>query len=214
MARATFGIAELLSSVQVLKMKILAIIPARANSSRVPGKNTMRLGPDGKPNLVRAIEAVSECVDVEVVAVVSDDPKTCALARLHGCYCLVEPPHVAKHGDLYDVMDFVCRHVPKGIYDAVILAYPNVPIRPAGLFPTLVEEFRVSEKGSVAAIVPGRGHAGGSVFGWNYLQALIETRKVDVKFLHYRQDQIVEIDSLEDVTWANTLLNANDYQRT
>ncbi len=195
-------------------MRILAIIPARANSTRVPGKNLMRLGPDAKPNLVRAIEAVLECVDVEVVVVVSDDPKTCNLARLHGCHCMVEPAHVARHGDLYDVMDFACRHIPRGVYDAVLLAYPNVPIRPAGLFPKLVEIFRTTGTCSIAAIVPDRGHGGGSLFGWDYLQALIKDRtaidRANTKFLHYRQDQIVEIDSLGDVTWALTLLNAQE----
>jgi CMP-N-acetylneuraminic acid synthetase len=195
-------------------MKILAVIPARQNSARVPGKNTLRLGPDGKANLVRAIEAVKECERIDKIAVVSDDPKARNLGSMHGCLALREPPHVAKVGDLYDVMDFALRSV-QGNWDAVVLAYANCPIRPPGIFPELVDLLITTEADSWAARCPTRNWGGSSIFGINYLQEMIADRTAidrhDVRFLEYQQDEVVEIDNLEDVTWANTLLNANSY---
>lgn len=195
-------------------MRILAVIPARQNSTRVPDKNTMRLGPDAKPNLVRTIEAVKECDQIEVVAVITDDPKAAKLALLNDCRALQEPPHVAKYGDLYDVMDFAVRNID-GPWDAVILAYANVPIRPSGLFTKILEILQATEVDSVAALCPERGHMGGSIFRWDYLEAVIVSRDAidltTVELLYYEQDEIVEIDELEDVTWTNTLLNAKHH---
>lgn len=196
-------------------MKILAVIPCRKNSTRVPDKNLLQLGPRGKSNLVRTIHVVKQCEHIKVVAVVSDDPKTRNLACMHGCLALCEPVHVARHGDLYDVMDFALRKV-KGDWEAVALAYPNVPIRPANLFNDLTDKLIVTKADSVTALVRDRGHAGGSIFGLEYLRQMIVDRTAidrhDWRIIDYRQDEIVEIDSLEDVTWANTLLNADDYQ--
>lgn len=197
-------------------MKILAVIPARQNSTRVPNKNTMRLGPgNGKPNLVRTIEAVKSCDAIETIAVVTDDEKAAKLALLNGCRALEEPPHVAKHGDLFDVMDFALRHVD-GDWEAVALAYPNVPIRPPNLFNDLLDRLIIHGGDSVAAVARDRRHGGGSIFRINYLRELIVDRtavdRYDWRVVKYPQDEIVEIDTLEDVTWANTLLQAQTVQ--
>lgn len=191
-------------------MRILAVIPARKNSTRVADKNTMVLC--GKSNLVRTIEAVKECKQVETIAVVTDDEKATKLAVSNGCEVLAEPPRVAKHGDLYDVMDFAMRALKKD-WDAVMLAYPNVPIRPSGLFTRILQILQATETAdSVAALVPSRGYMGGSIFRCDYLEAIAVSRDAidytTAEILPYPQDEIVEIDNLEDVTWANTLLNA------
>lgn len=117
-------------------MNILAIIPCRANSSRVPGKNTMVVG--GKPNLLWTIEAVEACRHNPHTVVVTDDPHAARIAEKAGVDVLVEPPELAADDNLWHVFGHTMRTVP-GTFDAMLLAQPCSPVRPAGMFDRLVE---------------------------------------------------------------------------
>lgn len=124
--------------VGVLQVKILAIIPARANSTRVPHKNTMRLGPDAKPNFVRAIEVIQQSWRSLPICVVSDDPAVFALAEHHDVTIVKEPAVLVKTGFAIDLMHFGVTAMP-GDWDVILLITPNVPIRPSGLVDTLID---------------------------------------------------------------------------
>lgn len=65
-----------------LKPKILAYIPARAGSKRIPGKNIKKFL--GKPLIVYAIEQALSCPIVDRVIVDTDSEKTARIARLYG----------------------------------------------------------------------------------------------------------------------------------
>jgi len=189
-------------------MKLLAVIPARGNSTRVPGKNKMRFG--GVSCVVRTIEAVRECTYSPTIAVVSNDPEIRMLAAIHGALALQEPPAVAK-GDLYDVLYFALKKV-EGPWEAILLAYPNVPIRPPEIFSKIVDVLIGSDLQWVSAVCLDRNWGGSSVYCCIYLDKIFADRNAVNRALgrqlNYRQDQLVEIDSFEDVAWANTLMNA------
>ncbi|MCG3174220.1 MAG: CMP-N,N'-diacetyllegionaminic acid synthase [Myxococcota bacterium] len=74
-------------------MSILAIIPARAGSKRLPGKNMLLLG--GIPLVQRTIEMALKCMALDTIVVNSDDPKVLDLARR---YSRVIP--IARPGEL------------------------------------------------------------------------------------------------------------------
>lgn len=193
-------------------MKLLAVIPARANSTRVPGKNKMRFG--GVPSVVRAIKAIRECSYQITIAVVSNDPEIRALAAKNGALALRESEIIAK-GDLYDVLYFAMKKV-EGPWDAVLLAYPNVPVRPPGLFDRLIDTYLSGDLLSINARCRTRSASGGSVFSPDYLNEVFVDRGnrnfQRVAFLDYNQDELLEIDTVEDVHWANTLLKAGVVQ--
>lgn len=62
--------------------KIVAIIPARGGSKRVPGKNIMDFC--GKPMIAWTIEAAKESNLFDVVVVSTDDPEIASVAVAHG----------------------------------------------------------------------------------------------------------------------------------
>ena len=64
------------------KPKILAYIPARAGSKRVPGKNIKRFA--GKPLIAHAIEQALACKLVDRVIVDTDSPVIARIARKYG----------------------------------------------------------------------------------------------------------------------------------
>ena len=193
-------------------MKLLAVIPARGNSTRVPGKNKMKFG--GVPCVVKAIQAVQESSYQITIAVVSNDPEIRALAAKNGALALRESEIVAK-GDLYDVLYFALQKVD-GPWEAILLAYPNVPIRPAGLFDRLIDTYLSGDLLSVNARCQERSASGGSVFSPDYLnRVFVDRGNRDFQratFLDYNQDELLEIDTTEDVHWANTLFSAGAVQ--
>ena len=62
--------------------KILAYIPARAGSKRIPGKNIKKFL--GKPRIAYAIEQALNCPIVDRVIVDTDSEKIAQIARRHG----------------------------------------------------------------------------------------------------------------------------------
>ena len=76
----------------VRRMSIAGIIPARAGSKRVPGKNTKEL--DGKPLIMWTIEAAQKCFSLSQIIVSSDDDKVRTLIKGHARWHR-RPKHLA-----------------------------------------------------------------------------------------------------------------------
>lgn len=74
-------------------MKIIALIPARGGSKRVPGKNVRPLA--GHPLLFYTIAAARESGIFSGIYVSSDDPRICYMAELRGATPVPRPPEFA-----------------------------------------------------------------------------------------------------------------------
>jgi len=72
---------------------IIALIPARGGSKRVPGKNVRPLA--GHPMLFYTIAAARESGIFSGIYVSSDDPRICCMAELRGATPVPRPPEVA-----------------------------------------------------------------------------------------------------------------------
>lgn len=78
-----------------LKPKILAYIPARSGSKRIPGKNTRNFL--GKPLIAYAIEQALGCPIVDRVIVDTDSEKIAKIARRYGAEVpFLRPPELAR----------------------------------------------------------------------------------------------------------------------
>lgn len=113
-------------------MRVVAVIPARAGSKRLPGKNVRPLG--GRPLIAWSIEDALQAKSVERVIVSTDSAETAEVARREGAEApFLRPPEIAgdKVSDtpvLAHVADWLEReegYVP----DALILLRPTVPFR-------------------------------------------------------------------------------------
>ena len=62
--------------------RILAIIPARGGSKRLPRKNLLQLG--GKPLIAWTIEAALSCPYIDEVMVTTDDYEIAEVSKKHG----------------------------------------------------------------------------------------------------------------------------------
>lgn len=111
-------------------MKTLAIIPARAGSKRVPGKNYRPLA--GRPLADYAMAAAAAAASLTEVVVTSDSPEVLALAaRYSNFHCILRP--AALSTDTAAAITFV-RHAlawmqerGHGPFDATCIVQPTSP---------------------------------------------------------------------------------------
>jgi N-acylneuraminate cytidylyltransferase len=107
---------------------VLAVIPARGGSKRVPGKNLRELG--GKPLIAWTIEAAKRSRYVDRVILSSEDSEIMSVARAYGCDVPFRRPDDLATDDASSV-DVVLHAVQTlgGEYRYVVLLQPTSPGR-------------------------------------------------------------------------------------
>lgn len=135
-------------------MRVLGIIPARAGSRRLPGKNTRPLL--DKPLVAWVIEAALQASSVSRLVVSSDDPGVLAIARAYRPgIALTRPPHLASDTAapiLYvqhalDVLEIEER------FDAVAIIQPTSPLTTPGDIDATLAVLDVSGADSAVSVV-------------------------------------------------------------
>ena len=109
--------------------KVLALIPARGGSRRLPFKNVRLLG--GVPLLLHSVQHARDCDIIDAVVVSTEDPVIAAVARDARCLVLDRPSVLA--GD--DVpTEAVVRHAAASLPEAdlIVVLQPTSPLRSAG----------------------------------------------------------------------------------
>src|SRR5690349_8449623 len=110
-------------------MNVLAIIPARGGSKRVPRKNLRLLG--GKPLVCWAIDAARAARGISELVLSSDDEEILDLARAVSPSLALRRP-ASLSGDLSPAIDYVqhaLTEVEKGTrkFEAVVIVQPSSP---------------------------------------------------------------------------------------
>ncbi|MBI2989708.1 MAG: acylneuraminate cytidylyltransferase family protein [Candidatus Magasanikbacteria bacterium] len=122
-----------------MKKTIIAIIPARAGSKGIPGKNIKELA--GKPMIGYIIETVRSLSLLDRVMVSTEDEGIAAVARQYGAEVPFLRPkelaedHVATLPVLQHAVEYLERE-ERYIPDYVLLVYPTSPL----LSPRRIEE--------------------------------------------------------------------------
>lgn len=110
---------------------ILALIPARAGSKRLPGKNIKLLA--GKPLIAWSIEEAKKSKYIDRIVVSTDDQKIAEISRKHGAEIpFLRPEHLARDESKgIDVVLHVIEWMEKTNqpYDLIMLLQPTTPLR-------------------------------------------------------------------------------------
>lgn len=127
------------------------IIPARANSKRLPGKNMKVLG--GKPLIQHSIDFAKKSFLNKDIWVNSDDPEVLQLAKTNGIMSLHRPEEFG--GDFSSTADVLKHHAiyvkrNKIACDAMILLQPTNPFRDDDLFADALRYFKELNRNSLA----------------------------------------------------------------
>lgn len=112
----------------------IAIIPAKSNSRRLPGKNMRQLA--GKPLFVHSVDVAMQCEKIDHVVVSSDSDEILDIAESLGVTCHKRPVELCAD----NVPNYVvCQHVvdelqSQGVtVDTLILLQPTHPFRDSSM---------------------------------------------------------------------------------
>jgi CMP-N-acetylneuraminic acid synthetase len=127
------------------------IIPARANSKRLPGKNMKLLL--GKPLIEYSIDFAINNFPKDSVWVNSDCKDIIEFSKLKGTKTLLRPSKLAS--DSSAIVDALMFHVNyfkehNIACDAIILFQPTNPFRESDLLKKVIEKFENSKRNSLA----------------------------------------------------------------
>jgi len=135
-------------------MYTIGVIPARAGSKGLPGKNVKLIR--GKPMIAHVITAALEAECLDRVVVSTDGDEIAAVAREYGAEVVRRPEEIA--GDTAPIeasLRHVVRHLEstEGIEaGAVVLMQANVPIRRRGAVDEVVRKLATSDCDSVVSV--------------------------------------------------------------
>lgn len=141
-------------------MKILALIPARGGSKRLPGKNIRILG--DKPLIVWTIDVAKEIPGICDILVSTDDPAIAAVCADAGALVpWLRPPELAT--DTADSVNVVLHaldwyEAAKGAVDGVLLLQPTSPFRTKETVQKGIELYVKHERKPVLGISSAQSH--------------------------------------------------------
>ncbi len=135
-------------------MKILAFIPARGGSKRLPGKNVKKLG--GVPLIAWSIEGVCEMPEICDVLVSTDNEMIAKVAEQYGALVpWLRPPELAT--DESHVVDTALHaldwyEAKHGACDGLLLIQPTSPFRTRKTISDGIQVFRAYNKKTVIGV--------------------------------------------------------------
>jgi CMP-N,N'-diacetyllegionaminic acid synthase len=134
--------------------RVCAVIPARAGSKRLPGKNLRAL--KGYPMIYYSIAAALECRYVDAVVVSTEDEEIAKVARGLGVSVVMRDAEMAS--DAAEVGP-VCRHALREtearthlVYDFHALLQPTSPLRTAAHLAKALERVALGDVDSVQSV--------------------------------------------------------------
>lgn len=141
-------------------MKILALVPARGGSKRIPEKNIRVLGQD--PLIVWSISAVKGIPEICDILVSTDSDEIAKVARNAGATVpWLRPPELAT--DTASSVD-VCLHALEWYesknekVDGIMLLQPTSPFRSRDSISKGIELFRLHQHCPVIGVSPAKSH--------------------------------------------------------
>ena len=133
-----------------MSYKTIAIIPARGNSKRLPGKNTKFLG--GIPLLAHSVKYAQQFSFIDEIFVTTDDAEIKKIALEFGAKVIDRPTEIS--GDFEPTVSAL-KHVLESIsndVENVILLQPTNPLRPNNLLAEAFELYINSNSDSLFTV--------------------------------------------------------------
>jgi len=141
-------------------MRILAVIPARGGSKRVPGKNVRKLG--NKPLINWTIDSALNIPELSAIVVSTDDPQIAEIAQSAGATVPWLRPiklatDEAKSADVaIHALDWYEKE--NGEVDGILLLQPTSPFRTNETIQKAISLFKNHKGSSIIGVSPVQNH--------------------------------------------------------
>ena len=131
---------------------VLALIPARAGSKRLPHKHQRLI--DGSPVIEYTIKAALEAELVTKVVVATDDDVVADIGRSCGADILIRPKELCRDtSPIDDTLNFACREIGSSMgsqIDQLLWLQADVPVRLPGMIDRAVSTLSVDQHATAA----------------------------------------------------------------
>jgi CMP-N,N'-diacetyllegionaminic acid synthase len=135
-----------------MKKKVLAIIPARGGSKRLPGKNIIDFC--GQPMISYVIQALQSSNMVDKIIVSSDYDDILSVAKKYQADISKRPAELATDdAKSFDVIRHELSQVSDDSYDYVLLSQPTSPLLQAAAVKEAIDKIIVHNFDSLISVV-------------------------------------------------------------
>jgi len=142
-------------------MNVLAIIPARGGSKRIPYKNIQNLA--GKPLIAHTIIAAKKSKVIDKIVVSTDDKKIAKISEAHGIEVpFLRPKNISKDNSstieaVKHTLEFL-RTNQDYIPDMIIILQPTSPLRTTGSIDNAIKILSKSKSSCVITVSKIKKH--------------------------------------------------------
>jgi CMP-N,N'-diacetyllegionaminic acid synthase len=165
-------------------MRILALIPARGGSKRLPGKNIRMLG--GKPLIVWSIDVAKDIPEICDILVSTDDQAIAEVCKAAGAFVpWLRPVELAT--DTASSVDVALHaldwyEAEKGTVDGLLLLQPTSPFRTQANIQRGIELFSKHGHQPVLGVSPTHAHPMWSLkIEGDYLVPFIQDHGMEIR---------------------------------
>jgi N,N'-diacetyllegionaminate synthase len=141
--------------------RVLAIIPARGRSKRIPHKNRKLL--NGKPLITYTIEQAQRSQYIDTIVISSDDNRILDCCRNYNCLRQKRPTHLAQDDtSTVDVLRYVLTKAEKkqGPFEIIITLQPTSPFRTTESIDKCITTIVDKKKDTVFTVTEATQHPG------------------------------------------------------
>jgi len=133
-------------------MSVIAVIPARGNSKRLPGKNIREL--DGRPLIAYSCLVAQACNTIDSVVVASDSQDIIDAAEPYtDGYIHLAERLTTESAPLTETLQYTIQHFNLvDTYDWVVLLQPTCPLRQPSLVDKWIREVKDKEVDGVVSV--------------------------------------------------------------
>lgn len=132
--------------------RVIGVIPARAGSQRLPGKNVRPMA--GRPMIQWTLDAARASAVLDRVVVTSDDETVLEIARAAGAGAIRRPDALAgPDASVIDAIEHALKETG-GNWDYVVLLQPTSPLRLAEDIDGAVQRCEATGAPAVIAVSP------------------------------------------------------------
>ena len=180
------SIATLMNGGGILKMNIIALIPARGGSKGLPKKNIRLLA--GKPLICYSILAAQGCRFIHQTIVSTDDDEIANVAKSQGATIIKRPAELSRDDSpTIDAILYTLEQceLQDNYPEIVVLLQPTSPLRTSADIDNALEWFIDNECDSVISVVEaGHPPCWSMIIKGAYLQPIFDEKLLKMR----RQD--------------------------
>lgn len=181
-------------------MRITAIVPVKAHSSRLPNKNVL---PFAESNLLEhKLKQLSEVPSIDDIVVSSDSQDMLEMARRVGVVAWERPEYLADESHPFS--DFVAYVAQKVDTDIIVWACVTSPLMETGAYETAIHTFLEAEQqgyDSLVAVLPFQHFLLDEQGPYNFQRGVAHVNSQDLSKLYLFTNGVIIARRSDMVKW-------------